>query len=118
LLAFRSILSRGELMSLWSEVWSDEVVYFEKTLRLLRRFETAHAALALPRRLMRVFRPVIEVTTLAMNHSRQNHSFRRSIAAELVGDDPRAVAVWWCARACERTGSRPVGPVSVAPEYQ
>ena len=60
---------------------------FQESLRLPRRLETTQAALALPRRLMRVFCPVIEVTTLAMNDSRQNHSFRRSIAAELVGDD-------------------------------
>jgi len=71
-------------MSLRSEVWSDEVVYFEKTLRLSRRFELPHAALAQPCRLMRTFRPVIEVTAWAMSDARQNHFLRsdRSLLAE------------------------------------
>src|SRR4051794_29405998 len=36
---------------------------------------------------MRVFRSVIQITTLTMQNSRQNDFLCRSVAAELVGDD-------------------------------
>ncbi len=74
-------------MSLRSEVRGNEVVYCEKALGLLRRLEAPHPALAQLGGLRRVFRPVMEVTTWARNDLWQNDFLRRSVAAELVGDD-------------------------------
>ena len=59
LLSFGTVLSNGEKMSLRSEMRSEEVVYFEKALCLLRRFEAPHPALTQARGLMRVFRPAV-----------------------------------------------------------
>jgi hypothetical protein len=36
---------------------------------------------------MRVFCPVMEIMALPMNHARQNHFLRCSIAAKLIGND-------------------------------
>ncbi len=62
-------------------------MYFEKSLCLLGRFKSPHAALALPGWLMRILGPVIEITTLPMKHVRENHFLRGSLAAEFVRDD-------------------------------
>ena len=49
-----------------SEVLSNRTVRGEKPLRMTGRFEPLHALLALARRPMRIFTPVIEIATLAM----------------------------------------------------
>ena len=43
--------------------------------------------LALPRRPMRVFTPVIEVATLTVFHAGQSLPLRRAVAFELIRDD-------------------------------
>ena len=50
-------------------------------------FEPLHVVLALPRRTMRVFTPVIEVATLPVFHPGQDLPLRRTIAFELIGND-------------------------------
>jgi hypothetical protein len=70
-------------MSFRSEVSCHDTVHFEKTLRMLRRLEALHPPLSLPGRLMRVFRPIVEVPALSMSHSRQNYFLGGAVAAEL-----------------------------------
>jgi len=60
---------------------------FEKALRMLSRLEALHPALSLSGRLMRVLRPVVQVSALPMSHSRQDDLLGRAIAAKFVGDD-------------------------------
>jgi len=44
LLSFRSVLSSRELMPFRPERRSHQIVYFEKALRLFRRFKSSHTA--------------------------------------------------------------------------
>jgi len=53
---------------------------------MTRRFESLHATLALARGLVRVFRPVVEITMLAMLHSWQEFALGRPIALQLIRD--------------------------------
>ena len=64
----------------------------EEALRMACRLEAPHDPLPLARRLVGVFRPVIEVPVLPMLHARQYFPLGRAIAFELVGDDhPRNI---------------------------
>jgi hypothetical protein len=57
-------------MPFGSEVSSEDAVGFEKALRMLWRLETLHAALSLPRWLMRVLSTIVQVPALSMSHTR------------------------------------------------
>src|SRR4051794_25634981 len=50
-------------------------------------FEPSHSSLSLSCRLMRVFRPVVQVPMLAVSDPGHHHSFRCAVAAELVSDN-------------------------------
>ena len=64
----------------------------EEALRMACRLEAPHDPLPLARRLVGVFRPVIEVPVLPMLHARQYFPLGRAIAFELVRDDhPRNI---------------------------
>ncbi len=55
-------------------------------------FEALHDSFALTRRLMGVFRAIIQVAALAMFDTREQLALRRSVAGEFVGDDhPRDI---------------------------
>jgi hypothetical protein len=58
-LPVRLVPRSREEMSFRSEVGSQYIVYLEKTLRMFRRLEALHPALALSCRLVRVLCPVI-----------------------------------------------------------
>ncbi len=85
-LYFSSILRRVEYMPFGSEVGGHDPLYLEKALRMIGRFEALHPAFPLSGRLVRVLCTVIEVPVLTVSNGRHYHSFRRSIASELVGD--------------------------------
>src|SRR5215212_9156441 len=65
---------------------ADLVVGGEETLCLAGRLEALHLPLSSSRRLVRVFRPVVETLVPAMLDARHQLLLRRAITAELVGD--------------------------------
>jgi hypothetical protein len=58
----------------------------EEPLRLAGRFELLHLPLSSARRLVRVFRSVVEPLVLAMLDARHHLSSGRAVAGKLVGD--------------------------------
>jgi hypothetical protein len=75
-----AVIGRSQQMPSRSEVLGDGSIRRQKTLGMPRRFEALHAPLALPRRPMRVFTPVIEVATLTMFDPRQNLALCGAVA--------------------------------------
>ena len=64
----------------------------QETLGVPWGFEPAHAPLALTRRLVGVFRPVVQIAMLAMFYPGQYLALGRTIAFELIGNNhPRHV---------------------------
>jgi hypothetical protein len=59
----------------------------QETLRLLCRFETAHAPLSYPRRLMRQFGTVIGILRRIMNRVRDQFSMRDAVTSQLIRDN-------------------------------
>src|SRR5215475_4411690 len=70
-----------------SKVLGNGAIRRQKPLGMPGRFEALHAIFALPRGPMGVLTAVIEVTTLAMLHPRQDLALRRAVALELIRDD-------------------------------
>src|SRR5215469_2670367 len=64
----------------------DLIVGGEEPLRLAGRFELLHLPLSSARRLVRVFRSVVEPLVLAMLNAGHDLAFGRAIAGKLVGD--------------------------------
>ena len=64
----------------------DLIVGGEEPLRLAGRFELLHLPLSSARRLVRVFRSVVEALVLAMLDARHDLSSGRAVAGKLVGD--------------------------------
>ena len=64
----------------------DLIVGGEEPLRLAGRFELLHLPLSSARRLVRVFRSVVEPLVLAMLDARHHLSSGRAVAGKLVGD--------------------------------
>jgi len=61
-----TVRERGKLRSTWAEVLRDETIGGEEPLGLARGLKPLHASLALTGELVRVLRPVVEITMLAM----------------------------------------------------
>ena len=60
---------------------------------MLTGLEPAHAPLSLTRRLMRVLRPVIQVSVLPVSNISHHHSYSRAVTAELIrNNDARSTA--------------------------
>ena len=70
-------------MPSWSEVLGDRAIRRQKTLGMPGGFEALHAPLALTRRPMRVFTPVLEVATVPMFHPREALALGRAVALQL-----------------------------------
>ena len=64
----------------------DLIVGGEEPLRLAGRFELLHLALSSARRLMRVFRSVVQPLVLAMLDAGHDLSLGRAVAGQLVGN--------------------------------
>ena len=66
----------------------------QESLRLAHRFEAAHRAFALPRRLMGKLGAIVRVLTRVMERVRHHLAMCGSVASEFVGDDlPRRSAL-------------------------
>src|SRR5262245_34051533 len=73
-------------------VLGDGSIRREKPLGVTRRCKPLHVILTLPRRPLRVFAAVSEITTLAVFHPGQDLSFRCAVALQLIcNDDPRYI---------------------------
>lgn len=75
-------------MPAWSKVWGNSTIRGEDALGMPGRREPLHTLLPLARRLVGIFGAVIEVTVLAVFHSRQDFLLGCAIAFQLVGDTP------------------------------
>ena len=88
----------------------DLVVGGEEALRLTGRFELLHLPLSAARRLVRVFRSVVQSLVLAMLDAGHDLSFGRTVAGELVGDhDAR-----WPHLLLQQFAQQPLGRLLVA----
>ncbi len=82
------MVRRSEQVTTRTEEIPHEAMHRHEALRLSGRFESAHLALALTRRLMRKFSPVVFVLRRAV-HDRWHHpTVSRSVAAQLIPDQP------------------------------
>src|SRR5215510_7504970 len=70
-----------------AEVLGDGTIRRQKALGMTGGFEPLHAPLALTRGAMEVLTPVVEITALAMFHSRENLAFGGTVAFEPIRDD-------------------------------
>lgn len=75
-----------------AEVRSDDSVRLDEALRVPAGFESPHAPLSFTRRLMRVLRPVVQITMLSMSHVGHHHSFCCPVAAELISNNDARLA--------------------------
>ena len=81
-----SVLGSSDIIAAQMEEIVDLIVGGEQPLRLAGRFELLHLSLSSARRLMRVFRSVVEPFVLAMFDAGHDLAFGRAVAGELVGD--------------------------------
>src|SRR6201993_3697012 len=81
-----SVLGGSDMIAAKMKEVVDLVVGGEEPLRLAGRFKLLHLPLSSTRRLMRVFRSVVEPLVLAMLNAGHDLSFGRAVAGKLVGD--------------------------------
>jgi hypothetical protein len=81
-----SALGGSAMIAAEMEEVVDLVVGGEEPLRLAGRFELLHLPLSSARRLMRVFRSVVQPPVLAMLDAGHDLSFGRAVAGQLVGN--------------------------------
>jgi hypothetical protein len=81
-----SVLGSSDMIATEMEQVVDLIVGGEEPLRLAGRFELLHLPLSAARRLVRVFRSVVEPLVLAMLNAGHDLSFGRAVARQLVGD--------------------------------
>ena len=65
----------------------DGTVGCEETLGRPQRLESLHASLSLPRRLVGVFRPVVQIAMLPMLNAGQALVYGGTVVSQLIGDD-------------------------------
>ena len=74
-------------MSSRAEVLSDGAIRRKKSLGLSSGLKPLHTPLSLTRRLMRVFRPIIKVSMLAVFHTRHELSLGSFVTFQFIGDE-------------------------------
>jgi hypothetical protein len=77
----------GQEVASRSEVLRDGTTGCEETLGLPGRLEPLHASLSLPRRLVGVFRPVVQIAMLPMLAAGQALAYGGTVASQMIGDD-------------------------------
>ena len=80
------MLGSSDVIAAEMEEVVDLIVGGEEPLRLAGRFELLHLPLSSARRLVRVFRSVVEPLVLAMLNAGHDLAFGRAIAGKFVGD--------------------------------
>src|SRR5215831_2627540 len=82
-----SVLGGSDVIATEVEEVIDLVVGGEEALRLTGRFELLHLPLSSARRLVRVFRSIVQSLVLAMLDAGHDLPLCCAVAGELVGDD-------------------------------
>ena len=77
----------GQEVASRSEVLRDGTIGCEETLGRPQRLDSLHASLSLPRRLVGVFRPVVQIAMLPMLDAGQALAYGGTVASQLIGDD-------------------------------
>jgi hypothetical protein len=77
----------GQEVASRSKVLRDGTIGCEETLGLPGRLESLHASLSLPRRLVGVFRPVVQIAMRPMLDAGQALAYGGTVASQLIGDD-------------------------------
>lgn len=70
-----------------AEVLRDGTIHCEEPLGLAGGLKPLHAPFPLPRRLMGVFRPVVQIAMLPMLNAGQALVYGGTVASQLIGDD-------------------------------
>src|SRR3954453_11128196 len=70
-----------------AEVRSDDSVHLEKRCACQPDLNRRMRLISFTRRLMRVLRPVVQITMLSMSHAGHHHSFCCPVAAELISNN-------------------------------
>ena len=91
---FGAIVVSGEAIAAGPEMRGDHAEHRQEPLGCAGGAEAFHGAFALPGRLVRVLRPVVQVPRLPVLDRRHHRPMRHLIASELVGDQyPRCPAL-------------------------
>ena len=108
---FGAIVVSGEAMAAGPEVRRDHAEHRQEPLGCAGCAEAFHGAFALPGRLVRVLRPVVQVLRLPVLERRHHLPMRHCVTAEFVGDQhPRRRAL-----PLEELAEEPLGGLGVAP---
>ena len=94
-----------------AEMLGNGAIRGQESLGMTRRLKPLHAILTLTRGTMGILTPVVQITTLAMLHPRQDVALRRAITLELVREDHP----WHVLQALEQLAKKLLGRVLVAP---
>jgi hypothetical protein len=105
-----SVFGGSDIIAAKMEEVVDLVVGREEPLRLAGRFELLHLPLSAARRLVRVFRSVVQPLVLAMLNARHDLSSGRAVAGKLVGDHD----AWWPHLLLQQFAQQPLGRFLVA----
>src|ERR1700710_922644 len=98
-------------MAAWMEVAMDECVSGKEVLRLPRRFETLHLPLASSCWPMRVFRAIIQISTLPVFNFGKQLAVCHAVTLQFVGHDhPRHIL-----KAFQQPAKESFGRVAVSP---
>ena len=87
------MIGRPQQMPSDSEEIQDDAVDRQEALRLIRRFEPPHLSLSLPGWLVGDLGSVVGVARGVVRHGGHRPAVRRSVAAELVGDETPGLAL-------------------------
>jgi hypothetical protein len=82
-----AVIGGREQVPSGSEVRADDSVYLDETLGVPGGLEPPHALFPLPRWLMGVLGPVVQVPVLPVSNAGHYDPFRGGIAAQFVGND-------------------------------
>jgi hypothetical protein len=74
-------------MSSRAEVLRNGAIRRKKPLGLSGGLKSLHTPLSLTRRLMRVFRPIIQISMLAVSHTRHERSLGGFVTFQFIGDE-------------------------------
>src|SRR5215210_2249493 len=85
-LEYHTVAFCAKAMTTGAKVFTNRIVGSKKALRMTSRFEATHRSFALPGRLMRIFRAIVEPFVLAVLDAGQHLLLGCAIAGQLIGD--------------------------------
>jgi len=106
-----TVFGGGEEVTSRAEVLRDGTIRREKALGVTRGLEPPHVPFPLARRLVGVFRPIVQVAVLPVFDAREDLSLRRAVAFQPIGDDDP----WHVPAALEELAEERLGSVLIPP---